>query len=1384
MFCRPFYNTDFTSLILPGTLLVLSSLSDVTQSLIFAYTAALLSVIPISYVLQRVFRRKSMLYVWWAKSWLKQLCLQLGNKMSHAILSLSSNRSKCIRSFSNRATGMRFYSPGFKCVRVCWKRRRHKFTGLPISCFTTVKAFTSDQNNGTFGVTNDLAVDNCASKCMTNDLSDFIIPPTKCNRSIKGLGTGHATHHGTVRWTLSDDKGVNHSFQIKDVYYVKSLPFRIWSPQHVSQQLARTSWCTTYQQEIVLYWNEGENYKTIRLTKNSNIGLMSSAAKFKEYAAFLHENPDTITKMTCFPTNVISDDEFSGDEGNDDTLADDITMTDESSQTPGIQETTIPPEQRGPQLIDFLDEELNTSQVQYYPERELQSPQAELLRWHYRFGHCSFEKLRIMSKNGEIPKRLQHCRIPKCPACIYGKMTKKPWQTKTPGSNVKPRTVTAPGHCVSIDQLESPQPGFIAQLKGALTRQRYQAATIFVDHYSRLSYVYVQRSTTAEETIKAKKAFELFATGYGVTVKHYHADNGRFAENNFMAEIAKSGQSISFCGVNAHFQNGIAEKRIRDLQEGARTAILDAKNKWPRAVNVALWPYALRQQNYAHMHTPDRSGKNDGKTPIEIFSGSEVRPNPDVFHPFGCPVYALNSDLATGKKIPKWLPRARLGLYLGFSPMHARNVALVLNTQTGLVSPQYHVKFDDLFETVNYSQHRAIDTGEWQVKAGLKIKKDGKVVSTMNVTTKTKNASNEQQQQQHQHLPQEQLAHPTPQGLQDDDGWVPEGDDQAVMQEQVTPLEASQPPPRRSARQFVPTREYLESLQQEDLAFPIPFEALGQENAWEEEQNLSLHPFCLVGKAGDPDTMYLDQALKEPDRADFINAMQKEVASHEERKHWELSSRSNVPQGTKILPAVWSMKRKRRAATGEVYKHKARLNVHGGKQEHGVNFWETYSPVVNWFTIRLFLILALLYKWHARQVDFVLAFPQADIECEMYMEIPRGFRMPEHQDKRDYCLKLKKNLYGQKQAGRIWNKHLHKGLIATGFKQSQVDECLYYRGTTVFLVYVDDGILIGPDMEDIQSIIKQLRSLNYDITDEGDLKDYLGVDIQRQGTKVHMSQPKLISQILKDLNFMDDTKTSDYPSLISEVLTAHKDKPAHKAHWEYRSIIGKLNYLEKSTRPEIAYATHQAARFSIDPREPHTKAVHRIGRYLAGSRDKGIIMDPSDLNFKVYVDADFSGLWDRKTAEDDPTTAKSRTGFVIMFAGCPIIWMSKLQTEVALSTTEAEYIALSESLRHVIPLMNLFDECNKFGIIETEVKPQIQCTAFEDNSGALELAKAPKMRPRTKHINIKYHHFRSYVTEGRITVEAIDTKDQLADCFTKAVTVPLFLKFRKAIMGW
>jgi Reverse transcriptase (RNA-dependent DNA polymerase) len=536
--------------------------------------------------------------------------------------------------------------------------------------------------------------------------------------------------------------------------------------------------------------------------------------------------------------------------------------------------------------------------------------------------------------------------------------------------------------------------------------------------------------------------------------------------------------------------------------------------------------------------------------------------------------------------------------------------------------------------------------------------------------------------------------------------------------------------------------------------------------------------------SSDPDVMHLHEAMRQPDRAQFVAAMVKEIQAHTTNGNWIIVLRSSVPPGHDILPAVWAMRRKRRIDTREVYKWKARLNIHGGKQTKGVNYWETYAPVATWCSIRLIMNMSTCMGWIIRQLDFVLAFPQAPVETLLYMEIPKGFVVPG--DKSLYVLKLVNNLYGQKQAGRVWYKYLSKGLCKKlGFTQSNYDPCVFWRGKVILVIYTDDTIVTGPNIEEVEKAIKDIAN-EFVITTEPMVSDFLGVKVTRDvSTKSYsLTQPHLIQSILSDLGLNKESTTRPVPALSSVILQRYDDSPPHSESWHYRSVIGKLNYLEKCTRPDLAYAVHQCARFAHDPKEKHSKAVKLIGRYLLGTADLGIICKPNGDSFKCFADADFAGLWNHETAEKDSSTARSRSGYIILHNNCPIIWASRLQTEIAMSSTESEYVSLSQALREVLPMMRLASELAAAGFPLGTDTPEIHCKAFEDNSGALEMARTPKMRPRTKHMNIKYHHFREAVEDGSVTIHAINTLDQLADICTKPLPQELFERLRKSIMGW
>ena len=228
------------------------------------------------------------------------------------------------------------------------------------------------------------------------------------------------------------------------------------------------------------------------------------------------------------------------------------------------------------------------------------------------------------------------------------------------------------------------------------------------------------------------------------------------------------------------------------------------------------------------------------------------------------------------------------------------------------------------------------------------------------------------------------------------------------------------------------------------------------------------------------------------------------------------------------------------------------------------------------------------------------------------MKIPKGVKLA-GKESEDYVLKLHKNTYGQKNAGRVWNEYLVKKLKQIGFKQSKIDECVFYKGTVMYVLYTDDSILAGPDPKEINKVIKLMKQVKLDVTEEGTLEDFLGVNISRKTDgSIHLTQPQLINTVLKDLNLLgENVKTKETPACSSKILLRHAQSESFDKSFDYRSVIGKLNYLERGSRSDISYAVHQCARFCSDPKKEHGQAIRWLGRYLRQTRDKGTILKPN-----------------------------------------------------------------------------------------------------------------------------------------------------------------------------
>ena len=1339
-----------------------------------------------------------------------------------------------------------------------------------------------------------IVCDNSANVHICNDKSMFIGDLRKTDKHYVATIAGQksaASAMGTVQWKWKDDNGKQHSYDIRDVLYFPTSPVNILSVTGFADQLNddEGTGIDTKRSKSRFYWQNSQFQRTIfhspsnlpelRINEGFTLsGLYSKAVSFKVNLTKKH--------CHCHASTLIPDDEENlhtvdidsdlfhigetllySNSGHttyvkvekifldDDSVLrfkcktagnEEIITTKESLRVPdspdiGWIPANVPEKKQAAANLDDEEFEKISNPVQLSPLQE------EFLALHERLWHLPFSVMFRMVKLGFLHKKFKKLgnKAPPCVSCLFGQAHKRPWRFKRTkkgeASTLRGEKPTKPGDTVGVDQLISAQPGLVAQEKGSMTRARIWAATVFVCYVTGYIHVALMTDQSGDQTLEAKHDFEHKCGTRGVDVKHYHADNGRFAEKSFLDSIKKCMQRITFCGVGAHHQNGITENTIKQLTLTSRTILLHAQSHWPEYITTMLWPFALKaaqdRMNQLNMDL-------DGRTPDMKFSGVAAHTlRLRDFHTFGCPVYVLDSRLQSSTMgVPKWEPRARLGIYVGRSASHAANVALVLNPKTGLVSPQFHVVFDDDFTTVPHLRKGTVPPNWEKLVTGSREKSttehydltktwfEPSSDETANEILTVESAANEggnisstpNEGASSVRIPNEG-ASPTvtfdsiPTVTQDSEGesippqsQASEGDggNNLFMPDMInletagnrrSPRLSSQKQKNYSlfsaASRFCTAGLVLATL----LCSPVTVFSHGQAciNTAVHQCNMvnanfdgtfnEIHHMVLAAGKSNNECYTFREMLKEDDAAEFVKAMEIEVNAHEKRDHWEVVKRFDVPTGTKTIQAVWSFKRKR-FPDGSINKFKARLCAHGGMQQWGVNYWETYAPVVNWISVRFLLVLSEIVGLESRAIDFVLAFPQAELDVPVYMELPIGMEVPGSQQNRKlYLLRLKRSLYGLKQASANWYDMLKKGLQRRGLQESVADPCVFLRDNLIVLCYVDDCILLSPKKEIIDEFLVSLKHgpEQFIFTDEGDIERYLGVEVTRldDDSGFKMTQPFLIERILQAAEI--DTKiTNDRPTpVVGPLLSRDENGPQRKHDWKYRTLTGMLGYLQLTSRPDISMATHQCARFNNAPMLCHERAIKRICKYLLGTMDKGMIFRP-DLTkgLECHVDADFAGGWSSGDTQN-PEAVLSRTGFVISYAGCPIYWASKLQTEIALSTTEAEYIALSMAMREVLPFLNLMQEINVVLPLPAGA-PKFFCKVWEDNRSCIKVAESPKFTPRTKHIALKYHHFRRFVSDGTVNIFPIGTLEQTADIFTKPLDGPQFAYLRKKLCGW
>ncbi len=515
------------------------------------------------------------------------------------------------------------------------------------------------------------------------------------------------------------------------------------------------------------------------------------------------------------------------------------------------------------------------------------------------------------------------------------------------------------------------------------------------------------------------------------------------------------------------------------------------------------------------------------------------------------------------------------------------------------------------------------------------------------------------------------------------------------------------------------------------------------------------------------------EAIASDDKAEWKKAMNEEILSLLKNQTWMLVER---PVGVNVMDCKWVLRKKFNSA-GELVRYKARLCAMGYTQKLGIDYHETFAPVVKYKSLRILLVLANLLDYEVKHMDVETAFLNATMKEEVYMRQPPGY----DNGQPDVVCKLLKSIYGTKQAPHDWNADLNRTLTQLlGFRRCITDTCVYTKqsktGRMILLaVFVDDLTpMYHREDESEWNALKGLLMNQYHMKDLGDVDWLLRMKITRDREKrtITISQEAYIDKMVDQYGL----KGKHSYSIPAEQLrlTMSEDEPVmDKVGQErYGSMVGSVMYAALSTRPDISFATNAVSRFLSQPSSNHAAACERIIVYLKGTKNMGLVYKNDNglaksLIINAYCDADWGG---------DPVDARSTTGYVIQLNGCSVAWCSRKQPTTALSSAEAEYMAMSEAVKEILWLKQLLQEI----MPQVPVEPAV---LYCDNQAAIAISKNDVHHDRTKHINIRYHFIRETIVNKEIEVEWVQTSDQLADVLTKPVGRNRLTHLRERIMG-
>lgn len=949
--------------------------------------------------------------------------------------------------------------------------------------------------------------------------------------------------------------------------------------------------------------------------------------------------------------------------------------------------------------------------------------------WHRRFCHAGYEALAKIA-DGNLVKgmnvsgaKFRERLETVCEPCLQGKQTRLPF----PESESKSKE---PCELIHMDVC-GPMP--------VMSTGGSKYFCTFLDDYSKLSVaVPISRKSDVKEIVPDILAkWELKSGKKVVTIRSDRG--GEYIDGELQKALRELHITHEMTVPGTPEQNGAAERLNRVLLERTRAVLAES------GLSQNLWAEALVTVNYARNRTPVSA---HDKTPWEMFMGQV----PSVGHMrvFGSTAYVHIPK----EKRRKLDPVSEKGVFLGYEP--TTKGYRILRDRDGVIVVTRNVVFDE-------KPRRNGGENEFELELGPEEEVGPEIlepVGAMGGEARSGPDSPDRHRTDTQLSDRERTVNPD----------TPTRGNNFSVEETSETVQTPSPSRRVTGRTRRKPGEWYKTSAHFVSTQP---ERGGEADNWEppySEEDL-LEPGEATGTGAvdterdskSPDGLVepqtYEEALESPQAELWQTAMDEEMRSLMENGTWELEE---CPVGVKPVPMKWVYKIKRNA-DGSVERFKARLVAKGFLQRQGIDFEEVYAPVSKQTTVRTLLALCAVEDLELHQLDVKTAFLNGELEEEIYMQQAQGY---EEGGTGQVC-KLKKAIYGLRQAPRAWYLRLKAEMEKLGWTVSEADPALFFRkesdGTYFSLVYVDDIEMAAPKgSERIEDLKRELKGI-FDIRDLGESTYFLGMEIERKRDQglVKLTQKKLTGEILRRFG-MDQARGRSVP-LGQETKLTREGEPLDTEEYPYRELIGSLLYLSVCTRPDIAHSVGVLSRFMSNPTTEHWRAATGILKYLAETREFGIVFGNGELDLEGYTDADYAG---------DIDTRRSTTGYVFTLAGGAICWSSRLQVTVAASTTEAEYMGAASSVKEALWLKKLARELG-LDIGQIVIKG--------DNQGALKLLKHPMSTQKSKHIDIVHHFARERVLRGEVRFEYCSTENMAADFLTKAVNPTKFAKCRSMI---